>query len=403
MIAAALLAAIPAFAQLSLTDAQQRAAANAVDVSTARASVRAKEAELRLARIGGVPHLVGDYSLSPQAGPFDQGTVEQHFFTVGAGVSINDLIASSSATRVAADDLLAAQRMAAAAELAARENAAQLYFAALQAIAVERIRIENLGGAQRDRSAANLRARSGESPNLDVVRADVALAQARAELARAHANRANAVDALASATAVDPATLANLAAAPPGPQPATLDEKRAVARALAGRPEIAALLATIDGRDAAVASARQSGLPAATIAGGYQAGVDTGVPVRGAQVAVHLDVPLASGGSDRVDAAKAQVEAARAQLVEQRRTIALAVASAVRDVRAGSAAAVAAVLASEEAKRALNAVELGYREGASSSLDVADARRTYVQASVDSLVAEYERALAIAVLEVIAP
>jgi outer membrane protein TolC len=51
----------------------------------------------------------------------------------------------------------------------------------------------------------------------------------------------------------------------------------------------------------------------------------------------------------------------------------------------------------------LSAVELGYREGASTSLDIADARRTYQQATVDALVAEYQRALAFAVLQVIVP
>ncbi|MBV9333328.1 MAG: hypothetical protein JO146_04925, partial [Candidatus Eremiobacteraeota bacterium] len=48
-------------------------------------------------------------------------------------------------------------------------------------------------------------------------------------------------------------------------------------------------------------------------------------------------------------------------------------------------------------------VEIGYREGASSSLDVADARRTYAQASADALVAEYQHALAVAIVEVIVP
>jgi outer membrane protein TolC len=312
------------------------------------------------------------------------------------------LIGSSNAIRSAANELLAAQRSADAANLVARQNAAKLYFSALQAIAIERVRADSVRGAQRDRGAANLRARNGESPQLDVVRADVTLAQARADLARAQADRADAVDALASATAVSPAALVTLAPAPSSP-PALLDEDRAVARALATRPELAALLATITARGAGVAGARQSGIPTATIAGGFQKGVDTGIPVQGPQVAAHVDFPLASGSGARVESAQAQADAAAAQLVDARRRIALEVASAVRDLRADGVATQAADRARDEAARALSAVELGYREGASTSLDIADARRTYQQATVDALVAEYQRALAFAVLQVIVP
>ena len=64
MIAALLaVAAMPVFAQLSLTDAQQLATANSVDVQTAYATVRQREAALELARTGAIPHVFGDYSL----------------------------------------------------------------------------------------------------------------------------------------------------------------------------------------------------------------------------------------------------------------------------------------------------------------------------------------------------
>jgi outer membrane protein TolC len=397
-----LLAAIPAFATLSLPDAEQRATANSVDVQTALATVRQREAALHIARITGVPHLAGDYTLAPQANAANTGTVEQHFFSVGVGVSINDIIANSGAVRVAAGDLLAAQRNADAAMLSARQNGAKLYFAALQAIAIERVRADSVRGAQLDRKAADLRARSGESPQLDVVRADVTLAQARADFVRAQADRADAVDALASATAVSPEVLATLT--PTSPPPAQLpDVNRAIARALALRPEVAALLATIDARQGDVAGARRSALPTATVNGGYQAGVDTGIPVRGPQVIAHLDIPFASPSRAQVASAQAQVDVARAQLAQERRTLALEIAIAIRDARAADAAVLAAQRGRDEALRALNAVEIGYREGASSSLDIAIARRTYDQASVDALNAEYRRALAYAVLEVIVP
>ncbi|MFY9718844.1 MAG: TolC family protein, partial [Candidatus Cybelea sp.] len=259
-VVAILCGAIAVFTQLSLPDAMRRAVFNSASVQMAIASVEEREAQLHLARISAVPHLNGDYSLAPQAGPFDNGTVEQHFITVGAGVSISDLMAGPSIVHAAAGELVAAQRNAAAAELAARENAATLYFSALQSMATERIRDEDLLGAQRDRAAADLRNRNGEAPELDVLRADVTLSQARADAVRAQAQRADAVAALASATAVNPDTLTSLSdssLAPPKP----IDERTAVARALAMRPELSALLASLEARNAELAGARRWTLP----------------------------------------------------------------------------------------------------------------------------------------------
>ncbi|MBV8196927.1 MAG: TolC family protein [Candidatus Eremiobacteraeota bacterium] len=402
MFASLIMAAIPAFASLSLADAQQRAVANNVDVQTALATVRARDAELTIARRTGVPHLAADYTLGPQANAANNGTVEQSLVAVGVGVSIKDLVAQDPAVRVAAAELLAAQRNADAAVIAARENATALYFTALQTIVVERVRADAIAGAQRDRNAAELRARSGESPQLDVVRADVTLAQAYADYARAQADRADAVEALAVATAVSPASLSALT--PSQALPANLPaQDRAVARALALRPEVTALLATIQSRMAGITAARRSAFPTATVQAGYETGVDTGIPVHGPSVTAHVEVPVASTASPRVAAAQAQLDVAQAQLLAERRTLTLEVAAALRDARAQEVAAAAAERGRAEAQRALQAVEIGYREGASSSLDVAEARRTYEQAAVDALVAEYKRAQAIAKIAVIVP
>jgi outer membrane protein TolC len=235
------------------------------------------------------------------------------------------------------------------------------------------------------------------------VRADVTLEQARADLVRAQADRADAVDALASATGLDPAALGSLTASASPSATVVPDQRSAVARALATRPELAALLATIDARTADVSGAKQSRVPTATLDGGYQKGVDSGIPVQGATVSAHVEVPLAATSGSRISAAQAQVDAARAQLVDERRTISLDVAGAVRDARADDVAVQAADRARDEASRALAAVELGYREGASSSLEVAEARRTYEEAALNALVAEYQQALALAIVEIIVP
>jgi outer membrane protein len=402
MLAGVVLAVLPVFSRLSLADAERLAVAQNVDVQIARATVRQRKAALEIARSGGVPHLTGNYALAPQAGPFDQSVVEQHVFTVAAGIAIDDILAAPAQTRSAASDLLSAQRNQEAVALQAKENAVTLYFAALETCAVEATRADTLRGAQRDREVAALRSKYGDAARLDVMRADVSVAQAQADLVRASADRANAFDALASATGADPGSIVTRGSAPLGSS-AQPDESRAVARALADRPEVASLLAAIDARAADVSAAHAASWPALTASGGYAAGVDSGQPVHGPAANVTLDVALAPATSARVSSAQAQVEVARAQLVDARRTIALEAASAARDVRAERQAAEAAARASDEAARALAAVQIGYREGASSSLEVADARRVATQAAVDVLVARYRAAQSEALLEIIAP
>jgi outer membrane protein TolC len=393
-----------AFSALTLADAERRTVDRDTGVALAQAAVMQNAANLHIARITAFPHITGSYALSPQAGSGTQSTssVEQHLLGVGVGISLNDVLAASDQVRAAANELLASQRDADAAQLQARERAVQLYFSALSAIALEQFRSSELAGTLRDLRAASIRAHSGESPQLDVMRASVAVEQARADLASARAQRVDAVEALGSATGMAASDLVRVVARP-APFYIALNADAAVARALSLRPEIASLLATIDARRANLGIAKQSALPAITANGGYQGGADSGQEVHGAAVTVNLDLPIASPAGAQTQIAQAQLDAAQSQLVGEQRTISLEVGAAVRDARAADDSARAAAAARSEAVRALDAVEIGYREGAVSSLDVADARRTFVQASVNALVAQYAREQAYAVLEVLVP
>jgi outer membrane protein TolC len=402
VIATALLLALPVFARLSPRDAQTRAVAYDSTVRSAMATEREREAALQSARVAAVPHVIGDYTLSPQAGPNDVATVEQRLFTFGAGIDVTELLSAPSNIRVAASDLLASQRDVESAELSARRGALKLYFDALRSVAIEGLQVRSVSDAARDLAVARLRSRVGDAPQLDVARAGVALAQAQAASYRAQANRASAIDALANATRVPTTSLRVLAEPADGAQP-TPSIERAVARALADRPELDSLLRGAQGRDAAVSVARYSSYPTATLQAGYATGVDTGMHVGGPQVAAHLDIPVASSTSAEIAAARARADAAYAALDTERRQIALDVTTAVRDALADDLASVAADRAREQAAQVLAGVELGYREGVSSGVDVADARRTYVQASVDALTARYERAAAHWYVEVVAP
>ncbi|HEY1428455.1 MAG TPA: TolC family protein [Candidatus Tumulicola sp.] len=402
MIAVAALLALPIFAQLSPREAESRAAISDAGVYAAIATEREREAALQGARMAPIPHVVGSYALSPQAAANDAATVEQHLFFVGAGINVSELFSSSSAIRTAASELLAAQRDVESAQFTARSNVLKLYFNALQTIAIDELRARAVSAAQRDVDVARLRIAAGDAPSLDRIRAGVALSQAKAASYRANADRANAVDALAWAAKVPPESLNALTAstAEPAQQPQVTD---AVARALAHRPELDSLLRAAQARQNAVAAARAASLPAATIEAGYASGVDTGVHVGGAQVTAQVDVPIGTSASYDIGAARARAQAAYAALTAERGQITLDVTAAVRDANADDLAVVAAEQARRQAAAALAAVQLGYRNGASSGLDLAEAQRTYQQAAVDALTARYQQAQAHWYVELVAP
>ena len=396
----------PTFVALPLERALDLAGSRSASVLRAIANVRQREAELQIARLSLLPSATAAYALAPQAGATTSSTIAQHSWTVGAGISISDLVSGSATIRSAAATLLAAQRDADAAVLAERERTIKLYFGALQACAAQQLRAQLVEGAAADRDAAAVRMQKGDAPRLDLVRADVSLAQAHAELARATAQRDDAVAALASETGVDPASLTAISEGVPlqgHNRASSLTPDDAARRAVASRPEIASLRAQLQARQADLGAARASAFPKLTAGAGYQWGVDSGQQANGTEAAINLELPLGFTFTPRTQIAQAEISATSADLDETIRSIALSAASATRDVNAAAVALDASLSARDQARDALHAIQTGYRQGASSSLDVGEARRTYVQASLDALAAQYDRAQADAILEIEVP
>ena len=116
-----------------------------------------------------------------------------------------------------------------------------------------------------------------------------------------------------------------------------------------------------------------------------------------------MEFPLGFTFAQRTQIAQAEISATSADLDETTRAIALSAAAATRDADAAALALEASLAARDQAHDALHAIQIGYREGASSSLDVSEARRTYVQASLDALAAQYDRAQADAIFEIEVP
>jgi outer membrane protein TolC len=92
------------------------------------------------------------------------------------------------------------------------------------------------------------------------------------------------------------------------------------------------------------------------------------------------------------------VNEAQDRLEAVRRSIEVEVGAAVRSYLAQVSAAESAARAAREAQAELTALQIGYRHGASSSLEVETARQTYEQALLAAIAAAYDRDRAAAVL-----
>jgi len=388
------------FAGLPFAVAEQKAIVASPEVEGAKARVAENQYALAAARAGTTPSLVANYVQAPQGNPPGPNITSRQL-TTGIAISIADLIAYSPAVREAAFALAAAQFDESTAESLERVKVAGLYFGALKARAIADARRSALDVAKRQREAARIRYAAGDAPQLDVVRADVGLSRAQADVEIATADDLNATAALAIETNVEAASLD--ATGPESVTPTDVpltDPTAAVALARATRPEIASARRTADAAGASIRSARAAAFPALTVTGGYLTGTDSGVSINAPTINAQLTLPLPASNRDRVLAAEARALEARTKAASVERQIALDVAASARTLGAAQRAAAATTRARQAAQLELQATETGYRNGASSSLEVTGARATYAQAVVDELSALYDLQKARAILDV---
>lgn len=401
MIAAFVLAAIATvpreFSALPLPAALQKAVAISPDVAQARERVNENAAMLSAARGVAAPAVTVNYAAAPQGGNANN-TIEQSLTTVGGAVTLGDYLAYQPAVRQAQYTLAAAQFDLLDAQRAERLKAVGLYYDALKAAATADLRKQGSAGARSDLRAAQLRFRAGEVPRLDVVRAQVVLSNAQAAVDAARVDLENARDALAVETGVPQQTFGRVEAAQRGLAPAP-DPQQAVARALAQRSDLAAALQAVRAQAAAVRVAQRGVLPAVTVSAGYTQGMDSGVFVHGPSANVNVSVPVSHSAADRAKAERARLAQAQYKATALQRQITVDVSAAARTYQESNRALQAARGARVAAEEELRATQIGYRSGASSSLDVTDARRTYIQAALNELTAIYAQAQAAATLE----
>ena len=396
-----LVCSILLYAQLSLHAAQADALSVSPDVAIARGKLAEAQALYDQARATYGPALIGNYAQSPQAAAIGSSTVEQRLTTVGASWTLGDLFAYAPAVAEAGAALESARMSLTDAERNQEVEVITAYFAALGAHAVQNARTEELAAANDELRAANLRFSTGDAPRLDVVRATVAVASAEADLARAQADADTAAETLAVETGVS-ANLFQTAVSNEGSiPPLTMNADDAIALALARRPDIASARENVAAEEHAVGVARRGSWPLLTLTGGYTTGVDTGIHVAGTSASVDVSLPITGAAHERVVAEEARLSQAVAQLQKIERGVRLEVGAAVRDYHAESAALSASERALQGARAEFAATQIGYRSGASASIDVEAARTAYVEALVNEISAVYAQAKARAALNLI--
>lgn len=386
--------AIPArpvvFAHLSLVAAETAALVASPDIAVAAARLSQSQYALAAARSGIAPSLVSNYVQVPQGNPPGPNIISRQV-TAGIQFTVGDFLAFSSAVREAASTLAATQADATVAEVTERTKVVGLYFDALKARAVASARRDALALATSQKRAARVRASAGDAPQLDVVRADVAVQKSTADLEFALAADGNATAALQSETAsANDALDATLPTDFPTLDPKLLDSASLIALARTTRPELLSARRATEAAQAAIRSARALGFPAVVVSGGYLVGTDSGVPINAPTINASLAIPFSSANKNKVGVAAARAVEARAKAAGVERLVTLNVAASARTLGATQRAAAATVRARASAQTQLRSTELGYRNGATTSLELLAARSTYTQAVVDEVSALYD-------------
>ena len=382
-----------AFARLGLSAAETSAVAASPDVTIARSEVDRNRAALAQVRATLGPAGFANYAANPQQAASGIGTATQTLTTVGLQATIGDVLAYSPLVAQAAAALRASEFDERTAERTERAKVVTLYYAALKARAIFGARERALDAAKSTRDAAQKRFSAGDVPRLDVVRTDVAIARATADLAAARAADANATEALRieSATRVDltPTRVEAIA-----DDDTSVDPQVAVQRALLTRSDVRSARDAVAAEQAQLRATQRGAFPPLTLQGGYARGIDSGTIVAGPSLVANLTIPLGGAAAARVAQERQRLVQAEAKLTSAERALTIDVGSATRNTLAAHEARLAATQARSQAATEFFATVLGYRNGASSSFELTAARATFAQAQVDELSAIYDEAAA---------
>jgi outer membrane protein TolC len=386
------------FATIAVSEAETVGVEASPDVAVARAATDAAGAALAQARgVNGVSALIG-FTSQPQGsgGPIPW---QQRLGAYQLQTTLGDIQAYGSLVAQARAVLAQAVTDELVAERTEKLKIVVLYFTAVQSRVQREAKDDALASAEDFEASVRDRYSAGRAPRLDLLRAQVATAKARVDLANAQGIDANATDILAREIGRPISDLRALIDDAPKPR-AVLDPDKAILRATAFRPEMRSADAAIAQAQAARAAALRATIPPITLTGGYLHGDDGGSIVGGPMFTASVTIPISGVAAARVHAQDATVRAATAH----RESVKLALTNEVGSAARLAAAAIIAHDATEVevslAKSELDFASSRYHGQNESGITVSIARDLYTQAVSDNITALYALAQAQATLDV---
>jgi outer membrane protein len=415
---------------LTLQDAVARALATSEEVQTAREQRSLAEAQITQARAGAFPQVSGgvvynrtlasifdnlqlgpppepgeDPPPNPFAGlPFGQAN------TWNASLQIAQPLYTGGRVGTA---LAIARNVRAAADLQIEEAEADVvlqvrnaYFQAVLADEMVGIAREAFTLADQTLRQVELFRRQGTASEFDVLRARVERDNLEPGIVEAQ-NARRLAELNLKRLAHLPADQPVAPATPLAPTVAEVD-REALEAALARRPALRALEQQLAARQGAVRIARANYLPSVAAAGNfaYQAFPTQIAPIdadwrRDWSVSLQASIPIFNGFRTRgqVDQAQAELRIAELQYAQVSQGLELELQAALGEFDAARAQIEARRATSGMAQRALELVELRFRSGLATQLDVSNARLLLQQARVHEAQALYGYVHALARLE----
>lgn len=269
---------------------------------------------------------------------------------------------------------------------------------------------QNVQLVEQQLRTARDRFEAGAVSNFDVLRAEVALANAKPSLIRARNRYRTAIDELRQALGYTNRTPDNLYKVPEFVGaldfvPVTYDLLTALEAARARRPVLARLALLVEAREAGIEVERAGYRPDLALVGGYKARKNF-VSDRfsdsdhGWVVGVQSSWAVFDGRSTagRVQQARSRLEQARLELEETQLAIEVAVRSALSSLQEATELAEAAVKGVGQAEEALRLADARYVAGSATQLDVLEARVALTEARDNQLQANYSYNVALATL-----
>ncbi len=380
---------------LSLQQALSLAHQNAPTLDAAKARVEAAQARLEVARARPNPTvaLALPFAVSGargNTGGFDEGVLASQVIE-GPGKR-------SARSRSAQGERNAALYDLAGSGTTLDYTVKSAYFDALRAQSERDVARSTSAGAQEFLRATSEQEQAGDVPRRDVLRAQTEADRANSALVQSEADLKIRLQTLASLVGLPDGALPRLSDTL-NFAPARFDAQVLSQFALERRADVQSARATLEARTADIQSAKAARRPDFFAEARVAQILPQSGDARGSSIRLGVTLPLFDFGSIKsgVTAAKASQDEQRATLAEAQRTARLEVQTAVQNLEAARQAVESFQSGRlQRAQTLLDLARTGYAEGASSLLDVLDARNIYraEQADYDRALAAYNTALA---------